>query len=200
MTIKTIAGVVLAGGASTRMGSHKALLKYGQATFLDSMAKALIEGGCCPVMTVVSEPSAPVLAQCKLDGVEVIINQQPAMGPISSLRCALGACSDVSGLIVALVDQGRVRVSTVCRVFTALQNEEIVVARYRGRSGHPTGFSSCMFEQLHSSAADQGARWLVMKEQAAGRVCFVDVDDPGVVRNINTREQYERFVRDLDDG
>jgi len=193
-----VAGVVLAAGASTRMGESKALLRTGGQTFLDSLSTALALGGCDPVLAVVAEPSDEIRAGCRLEGVRLVVNPDPSRGQISSLRCAIGELDEtVLGMVVLLVDQGSIKADTVSRVRKALADSPVAVARHSGRPGHPTGFSREVFRELESGLADEGARAVVDAAQQAGRAEEVDVDDPGVVRNINTKERYLAFLAEL---
>ena len=190
-----VTGVVLAAGASTRMGENKALLRIGDQTFLDNLATVLAVGGCEPVLAVVSEPTDEIRDGCRLEGVRLVVNPDPSRGQISSLRCAVSEVGpDVTGLVVLLVDQGAVQAATVARVREALSGCALAVARHQGRPGHPAGFSRQAFGDLESALADNGARALVETRKAAGQVEWVDVDDPGVVRNINTKERYLAFL------
>lgn len=189
----SVAGAVLAGGASQRMGTDKALLTCGGKRFLDLLAGALREGGCRPVLAVAGRSAPRLRAGCRLEDVHLVVNPDPSRGQISSLRCALDAAGDTDGLVVLLVDQGRVEPATVRAVRQALASAPIAVACYGGRRGHPTGFGRDTFGMLRSPRADRGARVVVSEIEAGGRVQWVDVDDPGVVRNLNTPEDYERF-------
>ena len=193
-----VAGVVLAAGASTRMGENKALLRAGDQTFLDSLATALALGGCDPVLAVVAEPLDEIKDGCRLEGVRLVTNPDPSRGQISSLRCAVYELDEsVIGAVVLLVDQGSIKADTVSRVRKALANSPVAVARHAGRPGHPTGFSREVFQELESEQADEGARAVVEAYEQAGRAERVDVDDPGVVRNINTKERYLAFLAEL---
>ena len=193
-----VAGVVLAAGASTRMGEDKALLRAGDQPFLDALATALTIGGCDPVLAVVAEPLEAIKEGCRLEGVRLVTNPDPARGQISSLRCAIRELDEsVSGVLVLLVDQGTVKVDTVAQVRQALADSPVAVARHAGRPGHPTGFSRQVFGDLESDMAEGGAREVVTAQEQAGGVCWVDVDDPGVVRNINTKERYLAFLAEI---
>jgi len=193
-----VAGVVLAAGASTRMGENKALLRAGDQTFLDSLGTALALGGCDPVLAVVSEPLDEIREGCRLEGVRLVVNPDPSRGQISSLRCAVGELDEsVTGLVVLLVDQGSVKAKTVSLVRKALADSPVAVARHAGRPGHPAGFAREVFCDLESELADQGARAVVEAFEKAGRAVQVDVEDPGVVRNINTKERYLAFLAEL---
>jgi CTP:molybdopterin cytidylyltransferase MocA len=191
----TVAGVVLAGGRSRRMGKNKALLRCGEETFLDRLASRLAQGGCQPVLAVVSEPG-PIRQGCRLDQVRLVVNPDPDRGQISSLRCGLDGLPDARGVVVLLVDQGDVRAETVRLVRQTLEGTgRLVLARHRGQPGHPVGFPSSLFGLLRSTLADQGARRVVQREGESGCLEHVDVEDPGVIRNINTPDAYQDFLR-----
>ncbi len=194
----SVAGVVLAAGASSRMGTPKALLRIGERTFLQNMARALIAGGCRPVMAVVAEPVEALRSACRLDGIELVVNPDPSRGQISSLGCALDAAPDVDGVLVVLVDQGGIEPGTIRSVRLALQSAPLAVARHRGNPGHPTAFGKELFAALRSRAAERnGARIVVEARTALGEVAWVDVDDPGVVRNLNTPDDVSRALDDM---
>jgi molybdenum cofactor cytidylyltransferase len=182
-----VAGVVLAAGASTRMGENKALLRAGVTL-----------GGCDPILAVVAEPLEEIKEGCRLEGVRLVVNPDPSSGQISSLRCAIRELdATVSGVVVLLVDQGAIKADTVSQVRKSLASSPVAVARHAGRPGHPTGFSRRAFGDLESEAADGGAREVVQAREQAGQVKWVDVDDPGVVRNINTKERYLAFLAEI---
>jgi CTP:molybdopterin cytidylyltransferase MocA len=190
-----IAGVVLAAGASRRMGTCKALLRFGAKTFLDHLCRALADGGCQPVVAVLSEPAEGVRSRCSLDGVDLVINPDPSRGQISSLRCAVRALTEVDGILVLLVDQGIIQARTVERVRKASSGSVVTVARFQGKPGHPACFSKEVFGDLLSPAADEGARAVTETYDADGRVRYVDLeDDPGIVRNLNTPADYQDFL------
>ena len=197
---KKVAGVVLAAGLSSRMGRSKALLKVGDSVFLDSMAEALRLGGCDPVMAVVSGDLSPIRQACRLEGVRLVFNPHPEGGQISSLRCALRACPDVGGWLVVLVDQGKLIPESVSVVRQALDERAVAVARYQGQFGHPTAFGLELAESLLGPEADQGARRVVESQERKGQVGYVDVDDPGVIRNLNRPADYQAFLEDLSDS
>ena len=72
--------------------------------------------------------------------------------------------------------------STLLAVAQALQVHPIAYAQHRGRRGHPVGFAAELFSELIALTGDEGARRLVARYPAQA----VDVDDPGVLIDIDT--------------
>ncbi len=185
-----IAGAVLSAGASTRMGSPKALARIGKHTFLDSMITSLKRGGCDPVFAVLAHHAQEIQKKCLLANVNVLLNPNPDKGQISSLLCALDAAREAEGILFVLVDQATILSSTVRDVAAALRHAPCVVARYNREPGHPTAFSRELFDELKKpNVLANGARVLVKELEESGDVTWIDADDPGITRNVNTPKQ-----------
>jgi len=83
-----IAGIILAAGASSRMGTPKALLDYRGATFVRRLFRVLGET-CQPVMVVLGYHADVIRQQVPLTAT-IVVNPDPSRGQLSSLQTALG--------------------------------------------------------------------------------------------------------------
>ena len=92
------------------------------------------------------------------------------------------------------LEQQRITDELRTQVAAALARTPVAVASYRGRPGHPTAFRRDVFARLLGPEANHGADKLVQELRRQGQVLEVDCDDPGVVRNINTRDRLQRFL------
>ena len=195
-----LAGVVLAAGRSARMGSPKALLDFLGVPFLVRILEAL-EALEVKTRVVVLGPDAPRI-QPAIAGHDCMIveNPTPETGPIESLRAALRALQPLQpdAVLVWPVDLPHVRVTTVERVMEAHRRAKapIVVPTFAERRGHPVIWGSTLFGELleHPDATQEGAR--VVLHEHERELLSVPVDDPAVIDQVTTPEDYERLVRE----
>lgn len=184
---KKVAGLVLAAGQSSRMGQSKALLEIDGRTFLQAAVQTLWEGGCSGVTAVIASPDAAFAARSA--GAR-IAQGQPDAEQIDSLRSGLDALNDdVDAVVVLPVDHPRVRPATVQALIAAWADDPEALARpvHDGEPGHPTLFPRRVWDALGDPALEEGARSVVEAE----RVLDVPVDDPGILVDIDTPDDYE---------
>jgi molybdenum cofactor cytidylyltransferase len=190
-----IAAIVLAAGASERMGVPKALLRVGHATFLERVLDGALAAGLGRRVVVLGHDADKILASINLDTVAVIRSSALSAGPIGSIRAGIRAIINhpVEGALIWHVDQPHVEIATILALVDRFRAGKcpIVVPVYRGRRGHPVVFGRAVFEELLTAPDDQGARMVVRFDPE--RVAEVVVDDPAVIDDINTPEAYRRL-------
>jgi molybdenum cofactor cytidylyltransferase len=101
-----------------------------------------------------------------------------------SIAAGVGARPDALGWLLLPADMPLVQPATMVAVARALEHHPVAYAQYRGRRGHPVGFASELYSELVTLTGDQGARRLVARYPAHA----VDVDDPGVLVDVDTEE------------
>jgi molybdenum cofactor cytidylyltransferase len=163
--LSAVAAIVLAAGASLRLGSPKQLVWLGAETLLERTVRVAIEAALKPVYGVVSadfrsEP-APV-------GMIRVVNYEAAEGMASSIRAGLVALRSnveiVSGVIILACDQPAVTAAHLREL--ADGDGEVVASAYSGRKGVPAYFPCAVFEALMALRGDIGARELVQNARA----------------------------------
>lgn len=193
----SVAAVILAAGSSRRMGRPKALLRVGTTTFLGRIAALAREGGLDPVVVVVGEDAAAIAAAHPELAGHTVRNLHPELGPLSSLRLGLAALPPgVEGAVVFPVDHPLVSIETVRAMAErfARSDAAVVVPTSNGRRGHPTLFSRAVFAELEAAPLAEGARAVVRADP--GRVAELEVDDPGILANVDTPDAYLSLVGD----
>ena len=194
----SFAGVVLAAGASSRMGEDKALLQFAGQSFLAGAIR-LLQSACDFVVVVTGNNTdllRPVIYQ---NSAYVVHNWQPERGQFSSLREGLQAVLDRGrdAACVTLVDRPPARPETLAALKIEFMNtvpEKIwaVVPEFQGKHGHPVIFGREMMEVFLRSDPSHNARDVEHEYQS--RIQYVPVDDSRVVLNINTPEDYSSLL------
>jgi molybdenum cofactor cytidylyltransferase len=217
--ILVIAGIVLAAGASSRMGQPKAALTLGQSgeTVVARVVRTLLDGGV---------PKVAVVAGAHIDAVRaampaleararLIEHQGWRHGQLSSLLAGLDAIDDplLEAALVTLVDVPLVRASTVAEIIAAWRRTHAPIVRPADastalsaspqasgpaleasaeRHGHPVIFDRSVFGDLRGADRNTGAKAVFTIHRA--RIVNVSIDDPGAFEDIDTPEDYERVV------
>jgi molybdenum cofactor cytidylyltransferase len=194
-----IAAIVLAAGESRRMGFPKALLRYRDMTFLESILAACAAAGLDPAVVVLGLDAPKILASIRLGQVVEARNNRPETGQIGSIKRGISAIINrpVEAAVIWPVDQPQVSVRTVERLTEAYRNgnASVVVPVHEGRRGHPVLFGRDVFDQLLSAPIDVGARAVVRSQQERGRLLEVPVTDVAILEDIDTPEAYEGLLR-----
>lgn len=196
-----IRAVVLAAGASRRMGQPKAGLRLGAAgpTFAAAAATALQAAGLGEVTVVAgAHPDAVRAAVEGLAGVRLLVHPGWAAGQLSSLRAALEELDapDLEAVIVTLVDCPQVRLATIERLVETWRATRAPIVRpaIGERHGHPVIFDRATFPDLRTAPLDVGAKAVISRWLDA--IVNVPVDDEGVLADVDTPDDYEALVRE----
>lgn len=174
------------------MGYPKPLLRIDGTTFVDHVARAMLDVVARLVVVVGAHADRVRPAVPQDSRIAIIENRNWTRGQLSSLKVGLRALGNSDAALVHLADHPTVRPATFrATADTYLRGgAPIVVARYRGRRGHPVLFSRDVFAELDAAPDSEGAR--VVLNADPKRVVYVDVDDPGVVLDLDTPQDLDR--------
>lgn len=192
-----VPGIVLAAGASSRMGRSKGLLPCGDSgpTFVAGVLLALREGGVEDAIVVGRAGDESLRREVETHGGRFVENPRPDDGQLSSLLAGLNVADrpGVRGVIVTPVDVPMIASRTVAALLDAFNTAPAPVVRavHRGRHGHPVIFSRTVFGDLRRADPSVGARGVVHAHASA--VIDVEVDDPAVLVDVDTPEDYARL-------
>ena len=195
-----IPGIVLAGGKSSRMGRPKALLPIGSSgeTFFDRVTGTLLDAGIQDVVVVVGADAEAIRACARpRAGVRIVENPDYGQGQLSSLLAGLRAidAARTTAALVTLIDVPLVSAATVRTLLAAQRERGAPVVRpvSNGRHGHPVIIGRELFDELERADLTQGAKPVVRAR--AAEMIEVPIDDEGAFTDIDTREDYEKYIR-----
>ncbi|HET9839709.1 MAG TPA: nucleotidyltransferase family protein [Candidatus Angelobacter sp.] len=192
----SFAGVILAAGASSRMGRDKALLPWRDGTFLSAAIRALQPS--TELVLVVAGANAPGLeAIADAHAAFLVVNPEPERGQFSSLQVGLQEVLNRGrdAAIVTLVDRPAAKTETVQQIKAAFtvseENIWAVVPQYGGKHGHPIAIGREMIEAFLRAPSGSTARDVEHARQS--HIRYLPVSDPLVVANVDTPEEFERL-------
>lgn len=187
MSASPVVGILLAAGRGERFGGDKLLARLPDGECVGAAAARHLLAALPHLVAVVRPDDAALAAALGAAGARIVrcANADDGMG--ASLACAVKARPDAQGWLVALADMPWIAPATIARVAAAVAGGAVVAAPFhRGERGHPVGFAAPCYADLAALAGDEGAKAIVAAHR--DRIARVDVDDPGILRDIDTRE------------
>ena len=191
-----ISAIILAAGASSRMGKPKALLKWKGKSFLENICANLDKAGVKNIVVVTNSsinawPSTnktcPALA-----GINWVINPNPELGMLSSFRCGIRKLGSAKhNIMLCLTDHPAVKVETYVKLRENSHKNKIIIPVYKNHRGHPVIFGADFIHELLENECPQGARTVVHSHSNA--VNEIPVDDNGILLDIDTPEDYDKL-------
>ncbi len=194
----SLPALVLAAGASSRMGRAKALLEAGGRTFVRRIADTLAAANLTPIVVVARAELADALAR-DVPQARVVVNPAPEMGQLSTLRAGLDALGplDPDAVLVTLVDLPLIRADTVAALVEAWRTSRapLVRPRVRAVNGHPMIIGRDVIAALREPGLDVAAGARPVVRRFADRAVTVDTDDEGVIADVDTPDDYARLTK-----
>lgn len=196
MSDEEIGAVVLAAGRSRRMGREKALLVFGESTALERILSCLEAAGVSSagVCVVLRADLTEAARRAEKAGAWIAVNPNPDGEMLDSIRIGVTALpSSLDAFFVWPVDHPLVSATSVRRLAEGADRRLATIPTFRTRRGHPALVGMGLREDLLSLPPGVGLRelWRAKPEALRERA----LDDPGVVANVDTPEQYAEALR-----
>ena len=189
--------VLLAAGASTRMGTPKQLLNLGGVSLIRRAAEQALDSGCHPAVVVLGANADLIAPELDDLAIQVAVNRDWKVGMSSSIRCGLKKLltidSQVQTVILFLADQPNVTGIALRRLTTAHVQSGfgLVAASYSGRIGTPALFSRFYFNDILELEGQGGAKNLLERHAP----CVLPIEFPEAACDLDTPEDVAVFAR-----
>ena len=186
-----LAGIILAAGESSRMGRDKALLSYQGSTFLNHIVFQFVSS-LDPVIVVLGHHAEQIRASIEPSPrLHVVVNDQYKLGMLSSLQEGIRALPDgIEAAMFTLVDHPAVEAATLDRMISERERTDapLLIPRLGGRRGHPVIASRVVLDDMLRLPSDSSPKSVVRRHRE--RTLYVDVEDPGVLKDIDRPSDY----------
>lgn len=182
------AAIILAGGASTRMGTPKAALTYDGESFVDRLAR-IFEPAAAEIVVVVGRHAREIRAATRRP-VHFVVNAEWELGQLSSLQCGLSVLPpEIRAVFFTPVDYPLIAPETPPRLLAALSGgATFAIPTFEGRHGHPVLFRSQVIAEFFALGAGGSARDVVHRHRESA--VYVDAGDPGILRDVDEPADY----------
>jgi molybdenum cofactor cytidylyltransferase len=196
---RAVAGLLLAAGASQRMGRPKQLLPYRGRSLLRHAAETALAAGCSPLVIVTGALHEELMAEVSGLPVEVVHNPEWQQGMGSSIQVgmqlleALPAAAKAASVMMTLTDQPLVTAVLLRTLLTVRKatHAPAVATSYANTVGVPALFGREVWQQLKELPAQAGAKKLL--DKLGDEV--VTVPFPAAAVDVDTPAQYQALVQ-----
>ena len=164
----TVPAILLAAGASTRLGQPKQLIPVGSELLLERAVRVAREAAAHPILVVLGAHWAPICAGIDFQGATPVLNREWQQGISTSIRAGLRELDirapESSCALLMTCDQPRLtsaHLRSLMDAFHAQPAPAIAASSYAGARGTPAIFPRSLFAQLLALQGDKGARALI---------------------------------------
>jgi molybdenum cofactor cytidylyltransferase len=194
----TTSAILLSGGASQRFGGFpKALLSTGEKTAVRRLAEVCLAGGFDPVVVVTGTHHLQIAHEVRGLDVEVVEAKDWYEGRTASVQAGLRAIPEDRDILLWPVDHPFVDPRTLETLEAVRGTDQMAlwfIPTYHGRGGHPVLWRPSLRTDLLDLRSDAPLRSLL--PEFGPQVRHVDVEDAGVVANVDTPEAYRAAYDD----
>lgn len=193
-----IKALVLAAGYSSRMKTNKMLLPFAGSTVIENTIQKFLKSQVDGVAVVVGNEKEKIQHILALYPVQLVENLRFEAGMSSSVQEGVKVLKEddlLDGIMIIPGDMPLIKTETINKLLTCFKEKyaPIMIPVYQGNRGHPVIFAKHLFNQLMEVEGDVGARNVVKRN--LDKCSFVEVDDQGVLIDIDCEKEYHKWIR-----
>ncbi|NER07638.1 MAG: nucleotidyltransferase family protein [Okeania sp. SIO3C4] len=198
MMNKSIGIIILAAGASTRLGQPKQLLIYKGNSLIFNTVEIAVNSGCSPIIVVLGAYADLILPEISNFPVKIVENSDWQAGMNTSIGAGINFLQNTKEIIEAVIimvcDQAFLSTNLIQKIIDVyyLKLNPIVASEYAGILGVPALFSSSFFPEMLNLKTDKGAKQIINKYSRQ----VATVNFPRGEIDIDTFTDYESLTRE----
>ena len=182
------------------MGRPKLLLPYRDGTIVGALAASLRAARVETILLVIAPRDEPLRAWAADAGLLVAINPDPERGMLSTIQEGLAALGGAAGLaargealLISPADLPAVRAETIAEIVRRREAARAPLALpvWQGRHGHPLVVAPELIPEIEALDPSSSTGLRQLRDRHAAATLWIEVDDPGVVQDVDTPEDYE---------
>jgi len=188
--------MILAAGESKRMGKPKLLLPVGEKTMIETVIDRVVHSKAEKILVVLGSNREKIEKKIGNLPLEIAVNPDFKEGMLSSVQHGFHVLpEDVQAVLIFLGDQPSIPTDVIDRVIDAFREtgKGIVLPVYKGERGHPVLIDMKYRHDVKNLNPEVGLRELVYGRPED--ILEVEVDDAGILRDINDIEDYMREIK-----
>lgn len=191
--------IILAAGESRRMNAPKMLLPFNGQTIIEKVIKNVSGSGVDKIMVVLGAGKDDILKVIRKYTVNHCYNHNYMQGMLSSVKCGFRSLpEDFEAALVFLGDQPMIPAEVVNAVISAYRssNKGIIIPVYNRKRGHPLLIDSKYRDEIEKLESKASLRFIAQKFH--NDVVEVETKTPGILKDIDTQEDYLRQLNEFD--
>jgi len=176
------------------MGRPKALLECASGTPLAiQQARKIMDAGASDVLIVLGCDADRIIPRLEDPVIRIAFNPEWKLGRVSSLQTGIRSVGQVQGAVILPVDTVGVQTSSLARLIALADQSSALAIRptWQGRPGRILWLSHALFDDILGIHSDPSLRF---DEWIKGKEHFIDVDDPAIMNNVNTPEEWKNIA------
>ncbi len=188
--------MILAAGESKRMGKPKLLLPFGEKTMIETVIDRVIQSRAEKILVVLGSNREKIEKKIGNLPLEIAVNPDFKEGMLSSVQHGFHVLpEDAQAVLIFLGDQPSIPTDVIDRVIDVFREtgKGIVLPVYKGERGHPVLIDMKYRHDVKNLNPEVGLRELVYGRPED--ILEVEVDNAGILRDINDIEDYMREIK-----
>jgi len=193
---KKVAGIILAAGKSTRMGSTKQLLPWSGTTILGHIILQASMSYLDHLVLVLGHKAGQIVSELEFHNFALVFNPEYDKGQSSSLKKGINNLpNNIQAAIFLLADQPLISFSVIDKIIdTYIQTSSpLIIPVHKERRGNPVLIDRSIFPRLMRLQGDTGARAIF--DEYSDLLLEVDIPDQGICLDIDTWDEYIKMLR-----